>query len=82
MKEFRRDQSWKDGIRNCCFNTRAYTLGFSLYPTRPDTDILSQTKLELNAGGNKRRLIVVEVVKRIRPDELSLCSGIIDLRLQ
>jgi hypothetical protein len=51
-------------------------------PTRPDTDILSQRKLELNAGGNKRRLIVVEVVKRIRPDELSLCSGIIDLRLQ
>jgi hypothetical protein len=44
-------------------NTRAYTLGFSLYPTRPDTDILSQLKLELNTDNNGRSLIVVEVIK-------------------
>jgi hypothetical protein len=41
-----------------------------VYPTRPDTDILSQMKLELNTGGSGRRLIVVEVVEGIRPEEV------------
>jgi hypothetical protein len=50
------------------------TLGFSAYPTRPDTDILSQLKLELNTGGSGRRLVVVEVVKGIRPEEIRLRS--------
>jgi hypothetical protein len=58
------------------------TLGFSVYPTRPDADILSQLKLELNIGGSERRLIVAEVVKGIRPEEIRLRSGIMELRLQ
>jgi hypothetical protein len=38
--------------------------------------------LELNTGGSGKRLIVVEVVKGIRPKEIRLRSGIMDLRLQ
>jgi hypothetical protein len=51
-------------------------------PTKPDTDIPSQFKLEINTDGNRRRMNVVEVVKGTRPNEISLRSGIMDLRSQ
>jgi hypothetical protein len=46
------------------------TLGFSVHPTRPGIYILSQLKLELNTGGNGRRLIVVEVERGMNPEEI------------